>query len=97
MKDGAFLINTARGELIDEQALAEAIASKKLSGAALDAFKHEPPEADNPLLKLPQVILTPHMGAHSESATNQMGWMALEDCLAVLKGEIPKHPIRIAD
>jgi len=95
MKDGAFLINTARGELIDEQALAEAIISKKLAGAALDAFKQEPPKADNPLIKLPQVILTPHMGAHAESATNRMGWMALEDCLAVLRGENPKYPLAV--
>ena len=95
MKDGSFLINTARGELVDEIALAEAIKSGKLAGAALDAFQTEPPQKSNPLLNLPQVITTPHMGAHSEDATNRMGWMAVEDCLAVLKGDAPAYPVNM--
>jgi len=94
MKTGSFLINTARGELVDESSLAEVIHSGKLAGAALDAFQSEPPEKDNPLLRLPRVITTPHMGAHSEDATNRMGWMAVEDCLAVLAGNAPAHPVR---
>jgi len=93
MKTGSFLINTARGELVDEHALASAIQSGKLAGAALDAFQSEPPEEGNPLLQLPQVITTPHMGAHSEDATNRMGWMAVEDCLAVLEGNEPANPV----
>ncbi len=95
MKDGSLLINTARGELVDEVALANAILNKKLTGAALDTFEKEPPDPNNPLLGLSQVITTPHMGAHAESAINQMSWMALEDCLAVLKGEKPKFPVSI--
>jgi len=87
MKEGSYLINTARGELVDEQALFEAITSGHLAGAALDAFAQEPPGAENALLRLPQVIPTPHMGAHTDGATNAMGWMALRNCLAVLKGE----------
>jgi phosphoglycerate dehydrogenase-like enzyme len=94
MKTGSYLINTARGELINESALAEAIQSGKLAGAALDAFQSEPPEKNNQLLKLPHVITTPHMGAHSEDATNRMGWMALEDCLAVLEGKTPSYPVK---
>jgi D-3-phosphoglycerate dehydrogenase len=89
MKSGAFLINTSRGELIDEKALYDALVSGKLSGAAMDAFKQEPPGKDNPLLALPQVIPTPHMGAHADSATNAMGSMALANCLAVLRGQEP--------
>lgn len=93
MKPGAFLINTSRGELIDEAALYEALVSGQIGGAALDAFKQEPPGKDNLLLALPQVIATPHMGAHADSATNAMGSMALANCLAVLKGEKPLNPV----
>jgi D-3-phosphoglycerate dehydrogenase len=93
MKPGAFLINTARGELVDEVALFEALKSGHLTGAALDAFAQEPPSEDNPLFSLPQVIATPHMGAHTDGATNAMGWGALRDCLAVLRGEEPIHRV----
>lgn len=93
MKPGAYLINTARGELIDEAALFDALASGHLQGAALDTFVKEPPGSDNPLLSLPQVIATPHMGSHTDGATNAMGWQALRDCLAVLQGEKPAHQV----
>lgn len=95
VKPGAFLINTARGELIDEAALFEALQSGRLRGAALDAFALEPPEKDNPLLSLPQVIATPHSGAHTDGAMNAMGWGALHDCLAVLRGEKPAYPVNL--
>jgi D-3-phosphoglycerate dehydrogenase len=93
MKPGAFLINTARGELINEVALFEGLRSGHLRGAALDAFAQEPPSEDNPLFSLPQVIATPHMGAHTDGATNAMGWAALRDCVAVLRGEDPIHRV----
>jgi D-3-phosphoglycerate dehydrogenase len=93
MKPGAFLINTARGELIDEGALFDALHNGKLRGAALDVFTHQPPGKEHPLLGLPQVIASPHMGAHTDSATNAMGWMALRECLAVLRGENPLHRV----
>lgn len=92
-KPGSFLVNTARGELIDDSALLVALETGHLSGAALDCFGVEPPDISNPLLKLPQVIVTPHMGAHTDGATNAMGWQALRDCLAVLRGESPTYPI----
>jgi phosphoglycerate dehydrogenase-like enzyme len=93
MKNGARLINTARGELIDEPALVRALESGKLSAAALDVFQPEPPAPDNPLLQFEQLIATPHMGSHSDSATNMMGKMALAECLAVLEGKNPKYKI----
>ena len=93
MKAGSYLVNTARGELVDEEALYTALQAGKLSGAALDVFSKQPPEADNPLLRLPRVLATPHMAAHSDVATNTMGWMALNDCLAVLRGEEPRYRV----
>jgi D-3-phosphoglycerate dehydrogenase len=91
MKDGAYLINTARGELVNENSLYQALQTGKLSGVALDVFARQPPDQDNPLISHPLVIATPHMGAHSDGATNAMGWGALTDCLAVLRGDQPKH------
>jgi len=93
MNPGSYLVNTARGELVDESALISALRSGQLRGAALDVFQQEPPGVDNQLLHLEQVIVTPHMGAHSDSATNAMGWMALGECLAVLQGNEPKYRV----
>lgn len=97
MKRGAFLVNTARGELIDEAALLEALQSGHLRGAALDAFSQEPPPASALLLKLPQVLVTPHAGAHTDGAVDSMGWGALCDCLAVLRGEPPQFPVSVPE
>ena len=91
MKSGAFLINTSRGELIDEAALFDALQDGRLRGAALDVFSQQPPVPNLPLLTLPQVIATPHMGAHTDGATRAMGRGALNDCLAILRGEAPSH------
>ena len=93
MKTGAFLVNTSRGELVDEAALLSALQSGKLAGAALDVFAEEPPGADHPLLALPQVIATPHCGAHTDGSVRRMGRMAVRDCLAVLQGEAPLYPV----
>ncbi len=85
MKKGSILINTARGELIDEDALYESLASGHLKAAALDTFKKEPPDEDNKLLSLSQVITTPHMGAATDNASDEMTRISIDECLAVLK------------
>ncbi len=89
MKPGSYLINTARGGLVDEEALLDALKSGRLRGAALDVFAQQPPGTDNPLLLHPHVIVTPHTGSHTDGATNAMGWAALKNCLAVLRREEP--------
>lgn len=91
MKKNAIFINTSRGELVDEDALYKSLTCGHLRAAALDAFKKEPPEADNRLLTLPQVITTPHIGAATDNASDQMTRMSISECLAVLKGERPKY------
>jgi len=89
VKPGVIIINTARGQLIDEAALVEAIKGGRVRGAGLDAFSKEPPGADNPLFQFPQVIATPHTGAHCDDAVTAMSVRAMENCIAVLKGERP--------
>ncbi len=93
MKKGSFLINTSRGDLVDEAALIKGLETGHIRGAALDAFTQEPPDKNNPLLTMPQVICTPHLGAQTDGATNNMGKMALDECLRVLKGEKPLYKI----
>ena len=93
MKQGSFLINTSRGEVVDEGALLRALQSGHIKGAGLDAFTVEPPDPKNPLLNLPQVIATPHLGAQTDGATSNMGWFAMRDCLAVLRNEQPIYRV----
>lgn len=86
MKDGAVIINTARGGLIDEEAAADAMKSGKLGGLGLDAFEQEP-LIDSPLKGVVRVVFTPHTGAHTAEAVEAMGMMAVDNCIAVLRGE----------
>lgn len=96
MKKGAYLINTARGELVNEADLFLALQNGYLAGAALDALAKEPPDPNSALLAYPSVISTPHLGAQTDGAVNDMGWMALNDCLAVLQGNPPMHPVLVS-
>lgn len=93
MKKGSYLINTSRGEIVDENALFKALNSGHLAGAGLDVLSIEPPIKNNPLFELENVLITPHMGAHTDVATKSMGWTAMHDCLAVLEGASPKFRV----
>lgn len=84
MKQGAFLVNTARGGLIDEEAAISALDSGKLSGLGLDVFEQEPPEA-SPLFGRSDVILTPHTGAHTREAIEKMAMLSVENLIQVLE------------
>jgi len=94
VKDGAILVNTARGAIIDEVALAEKIKQGKIRAAALDVLTQEPPDPDNLLLKLDEVIITPHIGAYTTEALERMDRALIEDIIRFLKGE---RPIRVAN
>ena len=91
MKPDAVLINTSRGEVLDAQALADAIRSKRLAGAALDVFYPEPPKPGFPLLGLDNVLLTPHIAARTHTAMENMSWV-VRDVMAVLEGNRPRYP-----
>src|SRR5205085_8920579 len=91
MKPTAILINTSRGEVLDDAALAAAIREKKIAGAAIDVFDPEPPKADYPLLGLDNVLLTPHMAARTHTAIENMSWV-VRDVVEVLEGRPPKYP-----
>ncbi|MFD1425958.1 phosphoglycerate dehydrogenase [Kroppenstedtia sanguinis] len=86
MKSTAILINTARGELVDEQALYEALSSGGIAVAAQDVYSKEPPEAGDPLLSLPNFLLTPHLGAFTKEAVERMAVRSTENLLEMLEG-----------
>ena len=92
MKSDARLINVARGELIDEEALFQALESGKLAGVALDVFAQEPP-GQSPLLSHPRVLVTPHLGASTEEAQREVAVEAAEQVLAVLEGEPARNTV----
>lgn len=92
MKPGAFLLNTSRGSVIDEEALLTALNSGHLAGAALDVRTVEPPVAAE-LEKHPNILLTPHIGAFTTAAQQRVCTTVLADVLAVLHGNTPQYPV----
>lgn len=93
MKPTAFLINAARGGMIDETALLAAVQSGQLAGAALDVLTVEPPAPDHPFRKEPRIWLTPHNAWYSEEARAEVRLKASEEVVRVLRGERPRCPV----
>lgn len=92
MRSGVWLINTARGGLIDEEALLESLNQGKVAGAALDVFSHEPPKK-SPLIEHPCVIVTPHMGASTEEAQSEVSIEVAEQVLDILQGKPARNSV----
>jgi D-3-phosphoglycerate dehydrogenase len=92
MKPTAYLINTARGPIVDEAALAHALDEKRLAGAALDVMEQEPP-ANSPLFGRDNVILTPHTSFYSEESLIDLQTKAAEEVLRVLTGKPVRNPV----
>ncbi|MHB8136497.1 MAG: hydroxyacid dehydrogenase [Anaerolineaceae bacterium] len=90
-KDG-FIVNCARGPVVDEQALVTALQNNIIAGAGVDVYDPEPPSPNNPLFSLDNVVLTPHLASFTEEGRQRMGMMVAEDVLRVLRGEMPKYP-----
>ena len=91
MKQGAYLINTCRGPVIDEVALINALNSGHLAGAGLDVFRNEPPEPENPLLFMNQVVLTPHMGGDTARTMLRAIEVARDNILSYFDGNMPRN------
>jgi glyoxylate reductase len=92
MKRTAFLLNTSRGQIVDERALIAVLEEGLIAGAGLDVFEREP-HVPAELLALPNVVLLPHVGSAVTSVRSLMCALAANDCVAVLTGEKPKHPV----
>ena len=93
MKPSAYLINAARGGIIDENALCRVLTRKGIGGAALDVMDNEPPAKDHPLFLLDNAIFTPHLGAVTSEASKRAEWGAAEEVVRVLEGKPPKNPV----
>jgi D-3-phosphoglycerate dehydrogenase len=97
MRPTAFLINTARGSIVDEKALIEALRSGEISGAGLDVFEQEPLRPDSPLLRMENVIVTPHSAWYSEEAIRTLQKSVAEEVVRVLSENDPLHPCNVKE
>ncbi|GAG13933.1 unnamed protein product, partial [marine sediment metagenome] len=91
MKDTAYLINTSRGDVVDESALINALKAKKIAGAGLDVLSQEPPEVQNPLLSMTNVIVSPHSAFISHEALTDLAAMATKAIIDTLEGRVPEN------
>ena len=93
MKPGAYLVNTARGGIVDEDALAESLEGGRLAGVALDVLAAEPIRPDHPLLRHPDFLCTPHMAWHSASAERDLKRKAAEEIARIVTGQVPRYQV----
>jgi D-3-phosphoglycerate dehydrogenase len=93
MKPTAILINMARGPVIDQAALVEALRDRKITAAGLDVFETEPLGADHPLTKLPNVILSPHCAWYSEQSEFELRTKATQNVVDVMQGRLPTYHV----
>jgi D-3-phosphoglycerate dehydrogenase len=91
MKPTAYIVNTARGGIVNEQALADILAAKKIAGAGIDVFEKEPAPVDHPLLKLSNCVVAPHMAGVTKESMGRMAVAAVENILSVLDGNPRKE------
>jgi glyoxylate reductase len=91
MKKTAFLINTSRGQVVDEKALYQALKEQKISGAGLDVYQREPIEMSNPILKLNNTVLLPHIGSATVETRIKMATLAVENAATALEGKVPRN------
>ena len=96
MKPTAYLINTSRGGTVDQRALTEVLAAKRIAGAALDVFEQEPPDPADPIFGLENVILTPHSLCWTDELFAGCGRDAVQSVLDALEGRTPKHIVNPA-
>jgi glyoxylate reductase len=94
MKPSAFLVNTARGGVVDQSALTKALSDGRIAGAALDVLEEEPPRPDDPLLALPNVIVVPHIGSATTETRAAMARCAVENLATVLRGGVSAHALK---
>ncbi len=92
-KPGAFVLNVARGGIVDEAALADALADGHLAGAAVDVYSSEPIAGDNPLRRAPNLVLTPHLGASTSEAQDRVGLEMADQVIMALAGVTPAHAV----
>jgi D-3-phosphoglycerate dehydrogenase len=92
MKKTAFLVNLARGGVVDEEALYQCLVEKRIAGAAIDVLQTEPPRTDHPLVALDNVLFTPHIGGSTREAQKRGEWGAAEEVVRVLEGKTPRNP-----
>ncbi len=90
MKKTAFLINTARGAIVDEAALVRALRARRIAGAGLDVFEHEP-KVDLALRRMPNVVLVPHLGSATVEVREEMASIVVDNILAFLAGKTPPN------
>lgn len=96
MKPGAFLINTARGAVVDQGALVTALRERRIAGAGLDVFDPEPPEPNDPLLSLDNVVLAPHALCESDQMISVTGALDIDAAFEVMRGRAPDHVVNRA-